>query len=188
LRDAAALPGHYWRVVGIAILFTLARFSEAFLVLRADSVGLAPGQVPLVMIAMSAVYAAGAYPAGLVADRTGARGLLLSGLAVLACADLVLAQARTTWHVLAGGGAWGLHLALTQGLFSKLVADAAPTHLRGNAFGVYSLATGVALLLASVLAGGLWRMWGPAATFYAGAGFAVLTMLGVMALGTEPER
>ena len=170
------------------MLFTLARFSEAFLVLRADSVGLAPGQVPLVMIAMSAVYAAGAYPAGVAADRVGGRGLLLSGLAVLAVADMVLAQARTALHVLVGGGAWGLHLALTQGLFSKLVADAAPAHLRGNAFGVYSLATGMALLMASVLAGGLWRGWGPAATFHAGAGLAVLTILGVLALDTEPER
>ena len=188
LRDAASLPGHYWRVVGIAMLFTLARFSEAFLVLRADSVGLAPGQVPLVMIAMSAVYAAGAYPAGVAADRVGGRGLLLAGLAVLALADVVLARARTPVYVLVGGGAWGLHLALTQGLFSKLVADAGPAHLRGTAFGVYSLATGVALLMASVLAGGLWRVAGPAATFHAGAGFAVLAMLGVLALRAERER
>jgi MFS family permease len=188
LREAAALPAHYWRVVGIAMLFTLARFSEAFLVLRADSVGLPAGQVPLVMIAMSTTYAAGAYPAGVAADRRGTRGLLLAGLAVLAVADVVLARATRPWHVLVGGAGWGLHLALTQGLFAKLVADAGPPRLRGTAFGVYSLATGMALLAASVLAGGLWRMAGPAATFHAGAVFAVLTMLGVFVVRIEPAQ
>ncbi|MGD9905383.1 MAG: MFS transporter [Dehalococcoidia bacterium] len=183
LTGAAALPARLWRVVGIAVLFTLARFSEAFLVLRAASVGLPAAQVPLVMVTMSAVFAAGAYPAGVAADRLGGRGLLLGGLAVLAVADVVLARATTPAQVLIGAAGWGLHLALTQGLFSALVAAAAPAALRATAFGVYGLATGAALLAASALAGALWHQAGAAATFYAGAGFAFVTMLAVLALG-----
>ncbi|MGE0362103.1 MAG: MFS transporter [Vicinamibacterales bacterium] len=185
LAGMAALPGGFWRVVGIAVLFTLARFSEAFLVLRADSVGLPATQVPLVMVTMSAVFAAGAYPAGVAADRIGGRGLLLGGLAVLALADLALARATTPTLVLVGAAGWGLHLALTQGLFSALVAAAGPPALRATAFGVYGLATGAALLAASVLAGALWHLAGPAMTFYVGAGFAVVTMFGAIALGDE---
>jgi len=188
LAGAAALPARFWRVVAIAVLFTLARFSEAFLVLRADSVGLPATQVPLVMVTMSAVFAAGAYPAGVAADRIGGRGLLLGGLAVLALADLALARATTPALVLIGTAGWGLHLALTQGLFSTLVAAAGPPALRATAFGVYGLATGAALLAASVLAGALWHLAGPAMTFYVGAGIAVVTMAGVIALGDESTR
>jgi MFS family permease len=188
LAGAAALPASFWQVVGIAMLFTLARFSEAFLVLRADGVGLPATQVPLVMVTMSAVFAVGAYPAGVAADRVGGRGLVLGGLAVLALADLALARATTPALVLLGAAGWGLHLALTQGLFSTLVAAAGPPALRATAFGVYGLATGAALLAASVLAGTLWHVAGPAMTFYVGAGFAVVTMFGVIALGDESMR
>ena len=179
LRDAMAMPRAFWAVVGLGVVFTLARFSEAFLVLRADDVGLPPARVPLVMAAMSATFAAGAFPAGRAADRLGARGLLWCGLATLVAADLRLATATTPLHVVAGAGGWGLHLALTQGLFSKLVADAGPAGLRGTAFGVFNLATGVALLAASAIAGALWAMAGPSATFYTGAALAALTAVGL---------
>lgn len=183
IRDVRTLPRRYWLVVGLGVTFTLARFSEAFLVLRAEEVGTATGQVPLVMAVMSGVYALGAYPAGVAADRLGGRAPLLIGLAVLIGADLVLAAADTTTVVLVGAGCWGLHMALTQGLFSKLVADVATDRLRGTAFGIFHLMTGGALLVASVVAGALWSRFGPAATFYAGAAFASATMVGVMSYG-----
>lgn len=184
LADLGALPRRYWLVVAGGMVFTLARFSEAFLVLRAQSVGLSLALVPTVMVVMSAVYAAGAYPAGVLADRMGARGLLAAGLAVLVLADLLLAAAATPSQMLVGAGCWGLHMALTQGLFSKLVADVATPRLRGTAFGVFNLATGAATLAASVIAGALWSAVGPQATFWAGAGFASVSMVGV--LGRRP--
>jgi MFS family permease len=181
LAHASQLGARYWAVVGIGAVFTLARFSEAFLVLRAQSVGVALGEVPLVMVVMSAVYAAVSYPAGAAADRLDGKPLLLLGLAVLAGADFVLAAASTPAFVYLGAALWGVHMGLTQGLFSKLVADAAPRELRGTAFGVYNLVTGLMLLAASVLAGLLWSRYGAPATFTAGAVFAILTVLGLLA-------
>jgi MFS family permease len=179
--DVKRLQFGYWLVVLLGAVFTLARFSEAFLVLRAQSVGLALGYVPVVMIVMNIAYAGFAYPAGLAADRIGARTLLFLGLALLVAADVVLALATSPWPVLAGSALWGLHMALTQGLLSKLVADTAPERLRGSAFGIFNLVSGVALLLASVVAGALWSAYGPQATFIAGAGFALATVLGLLA-------
>ena len=168
----AHLPRRYWRVVAIGAVFTLARFSEAFLVLRAQSVGVAIPYVPVVMIAMNVVYAAAAYPAGRMADRMRPRALLVGGLAVLVGADLVLAVATTPLQVLVGACCWGLHMALTQGLLSKLVADSTPPPVRGTAFGVFHLVTGATVLAASVIAGALWHTFGPSATFVAGALFS----------------
>jgi MFS family permease len=174
------LPGSFWVVVVVGAVFTLARFSEAFLILRAQDVGLALGQVPLALVVMSLSYALFAYPAGTAADRLDHRLLLLVGIAPLVAADLMLALADTAWQVLAGCALWGLHMAFTRGLFAKLVADTAPAQLRGTAFGIFDLASGVALLLASVIAGALWTLYGPAATFWTGAGFATLAGLGVL--------
>jgi MFS family permease len=186
IRDAMLLSRRFWLVVGVGVVFTLARFSEAFLVLRADSVGLPSAQVPIVMAVMSGAYALGAYPAGLAADHLGARMLLVCGLLVLVAADVILATAVAPAQVLLGGAAWGVHMALTQGLFSKLVADTASEHLRGTAFGLFYLATGAALFVASALAGWLWSVIGPAATFQVGAAFATVAMLGV--LGYRPRQ
>jgi len=182
VASAGLLPGSFWVVVVFGAIFTLARFSEAFLILRAQDVGMQLGQVPLALVVMSLSYAVFAYPAGLAADRLNHRLLLLVGIAPLVAADLMLATADTSWQALAGCGLWGLHMAFTRGLFAKLVADTAPAQLRGTAFGIFELASGVALLLASVIAGGLWTLYGPAATFWAGAGFAVLAGFGVLAL------
>jgi MFS family permease len=181
LADVKRLPPGYWLVVLLGAVFTLARFSEAFLVLRAQSVGLALGYVPVVMIVMNAVYAGLAYPAGAAADRMSPKSLLVTGLAILVAADVVLALAASPWPVFAGTALWGLHMALTQGLLSKLVADTAPAQLRGSAFGLFNLVSGVALLLASVIAGALWSAYGAQATFLAGAGFALATVLGLLA-------
>ncbi|HEU4602338.1 MAG TPA: MFS transporter [Steroidobacteraceae bacterium] len=177
--SARLLKQRYWSIVALASIFTLARFSEAFLVLRAQNVGLAMGYVPLIMVVMNVVYAGLAYPAGHASDRVSHRSLLLLGLVVLIAADFVLAFTASTETLLIGAALWGAHMALTQGLFSKLIADEAPADLRGTAFGVYNLVTGVFVLLASVIAGALWSEVGPKATFLAGAAFASAAALGV---------
>ncbi len=182
------LPRRYWLVVQLGAVFTLARFSEAFLVLRAQDLGLAIGYIPTVMIVMNVVYAGVAYPAGVASDRFSRRTLLMVGLAMLVVADLVLARATAPAHAFVGTAFWGLHMGLTQGLLSKLVADTAPAPLRGTAFGVFNLVSGVALLLASVIAGALWNAVGPSGTFIAGAVFALLAMMGLGVAGRNSGR
>jgi MFS family permease len=166
----------YWWVVGAGAVFTLARFSEAFLVLRAQQGGLALAWTPLVLIAMNLVYAAGAYPFGKLSDRTSHRALLAWGLAVLIASDLLLASANQGPVLWAGIALWGLHMAMTQGLLATMVADTSPADLRGTAFGVFNLVSGMAMLAASVLAGLLWDRWGAPATFLAGAALAALAL------------
>jgi MFS family permease len=184
VADARRLSLRYWLVVLLGAVFTLARFSEAFLLLRAQDVGLALGYVPLVLIAMNVFYAGLAYPAGMAADRVSQRTLLLVGLVLLVTADLALASAASPPLVFVGAALWGGHMALTQGLLSKLVADTAPAELRGTAFGVFNLVSGGALLLASVIAGVLWSAVGASATFLAGAAFAAVTAIGLLAYRT----
>jgi MFS family permease len=180
LEDLRGLHGRYWLIVTLGAVLTLARFSEAFLVLRAQDIGLAMGWVPAVMIMMNVVYAAAAYPAGIAADRGGRRALLVWGLAALIAADVVLGAATSAWHVFAGAALWGLHMALTQGLLSTLVAETAPAELRGTAFGIFNLVTGLFLLFASALAGALWAGFGAAATFLAGAAFTAAALAGLV--------
>ena len=169
----------YWWVVGIGTFFTLARFSEAFLVLRAEQSGIPLALVPLVMVAMNLVYAASAYPFGKMADRISHTRLLIIGLIILVAADLVLASSNHWSVVLLGVGLWGVHMGMTQGLLATMVADTAPADLRGTAFGFFNLASGIAMLLASVTAGLLWDAFGAAYTFYAGAAFCLLTLAGL---------
>ena len=171
-RDVRRLDRRFVIVTVIASVLTLARFSEAFLVLRGQGVGLGTLGAPWVMVAMTVVYAACALPAGRLADRGHAKALLSAGAAALVASDVVLALAANSAGVLVGAGLWGLHMALTQGLLAALVAATAPPDLRGTAFGVFGLACGVALLVASALAGYLWQAIGPSATFIAGATFA----------------
>jgi len=180
MADARRLPRRYWLVVLLGAVFTLARFSEAFLVLRAQNVGLALGYVPLVMIVMNVVYAGSAYPAGAAADRVSARTLLFLGLLLLIAADVVLAWAGNPLIVFAGAALWGLHMGLTQGLLAKLVADTVPAHVIGTGFGIFNLVSGGALLLASVIAGALWSSTGPSTTFLASAGFATVAAIGLL--------
>jgi MFS family permease len=168
----------YWFVVGAGAVFTLARFSEAFLVIRAKDLGLPLTWAPAVIAVMSVVFAATAYPAGRLQDRMGARPLLLCGLLALIAADLVLALGDSLVSIFLGIGLWGLHLGLTQGVLSALVAVTAPPRLRGTAFGLFGFITGLAMLIASVLAGLLWDRIGPDATFFAGAGFAATAFVG----------
>ena len=176
-ENLARLERPYWCVVGAGAVFTLARFSEAFLVLRAQQGGLALAWTPLVLIAMNVVYAAGAYPFGKLADAMSHRALLAWGLAVLIASDLLLAAAAAGPLLWAGIALWGLHMAMTQGLLATMVADTAPPDLRGTAFGFFNLVSGVALLLASGLAGLLWDTWGAPVTFLAGAGFSAAALV-----------
>lgn len=167
------LSGAYWWVVATGAVFMLARFSEAFLVLRAMQGGMRPALVPLVMVAMNAVYMLSAYPFGKLADRMDHRRLLVAGLAFLVLADLVLAHSGRWPAVLLGVALWGLHMGMTQGLLAVMVAQAAPPDLKGTAFGMFNLVSGIAMLAASVVAGVLWQRVGAAATFYAGAVFSI---------------
>jgi len=177
LADIKELDSAYWLVIGAGTVFTLARFSEAFLVIRAKDSGLPLAFAPAVIAVMSLVYALSAYPAGKLQDRNGARPLLLFGLIVLIAADLLLAFASSLAGVFAGIGLWGLHMGLTQGVLAALIAATAPDRLRGTAFGLFGLITGVASLIASALAGLLWDRIGADATFSAGAAFAALAFI-----------
>jgi MFS family permease len=169
----------YWLVVMLATVFALARFSEAFLLLRAQSVGLSLVLVPTVMFIMNVVYALAAWPAGALSDKLGRYGVLMSGFLVLVLADLVLAFGSNIVMIIIGAALWGLHMGLTQGLLASLVADTAPAELRGTAFGMFNLVTGVATLLASIVAGALWDLIGPVGTFVTGASFAAIALVGV---------
>jgi len=176
-RDITELSGSYWMVVGVGSIFTLARFSEAFLLLRAESVGVAASMIPFTLVVMNVFYSATAYPVGRLSDRFGRTGLLTVGLTVLIASDLTLSIAKTGLQVAAGTALWGLHMGLTQGLFSAMVADSASRHIRGTAFGIFSMASGFSILIACLIAGGLWDRYGAAATFYAGAVFAAAALM-----------
>jgi MFS family permease len=173
------LGSAYWWVVGFGAMFTLARFSEAFLVLRAQHGGIPIALVPLVMVAMNLIYALSAYPFGKLSDRMSHMRLLTLGLLVLIAADLVLAMNDHWGGVFLGVGLWGLHMGMTQGLLATMVADTAPVDLRGTAFGFFNLANGLAMLIASVLAGFLWDQFGSSFTFYAGAVFCGIAVIGL---------
>jgi MFS family permease len=170
----------YWGVVGVGAVFTLARFSEAFLVLRAQQGGIPVALVPLVMVAMNLVYAASAYPFGKLSDRVSHRALLQAGLLVLIASDLVLALDDRWPTVLAGAALWGVHMGMTQGLLAAMVADTAPADLRGTAYGFFNLVSGVAMLASSVIAGLLWDRLGASFTFIGGAGFCLLALATVI--------
>ncbi|MDD2134443.1 MFS transporter [Pseudomonas kurunegalensis] len=182
LHEMVQLGSAYWRLIGLATLFTLARFSEAFLLLRAQDMGLAPLWAPAVLVLMALAYSLSAYPAGVLSDRVGRRGVLMAGLGLLIAADLLLALLPGWGGLALGVAAWGLHLGFSQGVFAAMIADSAPANLRGTAFGLFNLLTGVALLAASVVAGLLWDGAGFQATFLVGAGFAGATLAGLILL------
>ncbi len=186
-RTLKRLSPAYWQVVAIGGVFTLARFSEAFLILRARQYGVSDAWAPAVFILMNIVYAMTAYPAGKLADRFNRRLLLAAGLIVLVASDLTLARASNVSYLAFGVALWGLHMGLTQGLLATMVADTAPADLRGTAFGFFNLVSGVAMLAASALAGLLWDRAGAPATFYAGAIFSVAALV-LLVLGPDDPR
>ena len=166
----------FWWITAIGGIFTLARFSEAFLVLRAEQTGIALALVPLVMVVMNVVYASTAFPFGKLSDKMSHRILLITGLIVLFVADLVLANSTHWSMVLIGVALWGVHMGMTQGLLATMVASSAPEDLRGTAFGFFNLVSGLAMLAASITAGLLWDSLGASSTFYAGAMFCVIAL------------
>jgi MFS family permease len=176
-NEAKHLGRGFWIVVLVGGVLTLSRFSEAFLLLRAQDAGFSASEVPITLVIMNVMYSLSSYPAGRAADRIEPHVLLSLGMVVLIVADLLLATGGSIAIVLLGVALWGLHMGLTQGLLSALVADAAPAKLRGTAFGVFNLVTGCLLLAASVIAGSLWTRYGAAATFTAGAVFSAVTLI-----------
>nr|WP_237392690.1 MFS transporter [Steroidobacter denitrificans] len=172
----------YWLVVGVGMVFMLARFSEAFLILRAGEAGLSAMWAPVVMVVMSMAFSLSAYPAGALSDRVSRVTVLAVGIGLLIAADLALAFVLGLTGLGLGVLLWGLHMGFTQGLFGALIADSAPAELRGTAFGLFHLLTGLVLLLASVIAGALWDAWGYRGTFVAGAVVAMLALLALVAL------
>ena len=181
-EELKRLGGGYWSIIAVAMVFTLARFSEAFLLLKAQSAGLPIMLVPAVMVVMNLVYALAAYPAGVLSDNGSRMRVLVIGLCLLVVADLVLALSSGVTGVMIGVALWGLHMGFTQGLLTTLVADTAPPELRGTAFGMFNLLTGLALLAASIIAGALWDWIGPQATFLTGAAFTAVSLAGVVLL------
>jgi MFS family permease len=188
--ELVRLGPRFWVVAAVAAVFTLARFSEAFLILRARGEGLGEAYAPLVLVVMNVVYALAAYPAGALSDRLGRRGVFLAGIVMLIAADAALAAGGSLGWAALGVALWGLHMGFTQGLIAALVADTAPADLRGTGFGALNLVTGLATLAASLIAGELWDRIGPQATFAAGAALALAALIGVGfsagALKTEP--
>lgn len=170
------LDSPYWWVVGIGAIFTLARFSEAFLVLRAQELGVPVAFVPLVMVAMNLIYSASAYPFGKLSDRVSHSKLLGYGIVVLGLADIALALSSHWGMVLLGVGLWGIHMGITQGLLAAMVANTAPADLRGTAYGFFNLVSGIAMLVASGLAGFLWEKFGASFTFWGGILFCALSL------------
>jgi MFS family permease len=187
LAELKQLGFGYWVVVAIGVVFTLARFSEAFLILKVTAEGLPLWLAPLVLVVMNLVYAAGAYPAGILSDRSSIRALLLSGLVCLVLADIILAMSVGLAGAFAGICLWGLHMALTQGVLARLVADTTSARLRGSAFGLFNLAAGVALFVSSAAAGLIWSAFGPAMTFAAGA-LAAAAAAAVVLFGLHSRR
>ncbi|OXR28153.1 MFS transporter [Pseudomonas umsongensis] len=185
------LPGFsrgYWWVVVIGGVFTLARFSEAFLVLRAQQTGLSVAWVPLVMVVMAIFYALSAYPAGWLSDRISRTKLLCMGMGLLILADLVLAGSGSIITMMLGVALWGLHMGFSQGILATLVADTAPMDLKGTAFGIFNLVSGVCMLIASVLAGAIWQGMGSVNTFLAGALLAATALFLLIAVERSRGR
>lgn len=184
---AKQLTGRYWLIVAVGAIFTAARFSDSFLILRGRDIGLSASYAPLIMVVLSCVYAAGSYPAGAASDRLSPRSLLLVGLSFLIAANVILGLGRSIVLIFAGGALWGVHMALTQGVFAKIVADFVPVDLRGTGFGIFDLARGLGFVIANVIAGWWWRTYGPPAAFFSAAAFATIAGIG-LSVATRPRR
>ncbi len=181
-KELSELGGKFWGVVAISTVLTLARFSEAFLILRAEDKGLPLALVPAVLVVMNMVYSFSAYPMGAFSDKADKRVIITGGFTVLIIADIILALAPNFWVVMLGASMWGLHMGMTQGLLATLIAETAPAALRGSAFGLFHLVTGIALLVASFIAGVLWAWVSPSATFIGGAALTAVGLAGTVAL------
>ncbi|GJD79546.1 MFS transporter [Methylobacterium gregans] len=187
-QDLARLGVRYWWVVAVAVVLTLARFSEAFLLLRVQEFEVQPFLLPLVLVVMGVAYSLSSYPVGVLSDRIDRVRLLQVGLVLLVLADVTLAFAPNLALAGLGVALWGLHMGFSQGLLAAMVADTATADLRGTAFGMFNLLTGLALLVASVTAGALWDAIGSSATFLAGAAFSALALGGLFVVRLKPAQ
>jgi MFS family permease len=181
------LSVNYWWIVVIASILTLARFSEAFLILKAQNIGISLAYIPLIMVVMNLMFAVSAFPMGKLADKLSQPMLLVCGILVLVVADILLANAQNWFLLILGISLWGLHLGMTQGLLSTLVANEAPDKFRGSCFGVFHLINGIAMLIASVLAGFIWEFWGAPWVFYSGVFWCLMAVLFIGFLKNKPE-
>ena len=188
IRDIRHVGRAYWQLVAVAGVLTLARFSEAFLILKAQATGLPIAFVPMVMVVMNIIYSVAAYPAGILSDTVNRKTVLLIGVALLIAADVVLGFTSNLWMLTLGISLWGLHMAFTQGLLAAMVTDTTPAELRGTAYGVFNLVCGVAMLIASVIAGVLWDKFGASVTFFTGAGFAAIALISLLILRQKIRR
>lgn len=188
IADSFRLNRKIWAVIALASIIMLARFSEAFVLLKALEAGLAPTWVPLALVVMHAAYGLTAFPVGKLSDRIGSAGLLLWSLAFLIAAHLTLAFATTVWTYVLGTVLWGLHMGFSQGLLGAMLAAATPPHLRGSAFGTFNLMTGVVVLAGNTMAGWLWHAQGSAMPFLVGAGLALTAMLAIFAIRAKTAR
>ena len=185
---ARELPGRYWMIVSVGAIFTAARFSDSFLVLRAGDIGVSASYAPMIIVMLSCVAAVGSYPAGAAADRVSPRTLLLAGLGFLVAADVVIGLGHSIVPVFIGAALWGCHLALTQGVFSKIVAEFTPLDLRGTGFGIFDLARGIAFVIANMVAGFWWHTAGPSAAFFSAAAFATIAGIGLAAATRQHKQ
>lgn len=185
--DTGKLNTAVWIVIAVASVLTLARFSEAFLLLKAQEAGFTAAWVPITMVVMHAVYGLTAYPVGSLSDRMGRKGLLAVSLGFLVAADLVIAHSTTIYPFLAGIVLWGLHMGFSQGILATLIADTAPPHLKGTAFGIFNVITGFVMLAGNVGAGWLWEAYGSSSTFLAGATLSAIALVSLLALPGTPK-
>jgi MFS family permease len=176
LSSLKDFPNSFWLVTSIGSIFMFSRFSEAFLILKAQEAGFKLDLLPLVIALMSIAYVFSAYPAGKLSDRLKRKNVLIIGILLLICADLMLAQANSYWMIFTGVAFWGLHMGFSQGVLSAMVADTAPQDRRGTAFGIFNLVSGVTVLSSSILAGWIWQSFGSSYTFYAGVLFATISL------------
>jgi len=174
------------RLLKVGFLFTLARFSEAFLILKGIDIGLSEAMSPLTLAIFNLAYVALAYPAGILSDRMSPRSILMAGMAALIAGNVILAETGNFLGLVIGTALWGAHMALTQGIFARMIADSAPEELRATSFGAFWFVTGIATLFASLGAGWLWDRQGSSATFLTSAAIAAaaLAMLSLL----ENER
>jgi len=175
------------RLLQVGFLFTLARFSEAFLILKGIDIGLSEALSPLTLAIFNLVYVALAYPAGALSDRMSPRSILMAGMLVLIAGNAVLAETSSFLGLVLGTALWGAHMALTQGIFARMIADSAPQELRATSFGAFYFVSGIAGLLASLGAGWLWDERGSSATFLTSAGIAAVA-LAMLSLLSDEDR
>ena len=170
------------RLLKVGFLFSLARFSEGFLILKGIDIGLSEAMSPITLAIFNLAYVALAYPAGILSDRMSPRAILMAGIAILIAGNLVLAETAGFVGLIIGTTLWGAHMALTQGIFSRMIADSAPEDVRATSFGAFWFVTGIAGLLASLGAGWLWDRQGSSATFLTSAAIAAgaLAMLSLL--------